>query len=94
MSQNQLHAIVRGRVQGVNFRWYTRERAVELGLTGWVRNLWDHRSVELVAQGRTESLHELVRFLHRGPPSARVDEVEVDWQQASGEFDRFEVRFL
>lgn len=94
MSQNQLHAIVRGRVQGVNFRWYTRERAVELGLTGWVRNLWDHRSVELVAQGRTESLQELVRFLHRGPPSARVDEVEVDWQQASGEFDRFEVRFL
>ncbi len=94
MSQNQLRAIVRGRVQGVNFRWYTRERAVELGLTGWVRNLWDGRSVELVAQGRTESLQELVRFLHRGPPSARVDEVEVDWQQASGEFDRFEVRFL
>jgi acylphosphatase len=94
MSRNQLHAIVRGRVQGVNFRWYTRERAVELDLTGWVRNLRGGRSVELVAQGRTESLRELIRFLHRGPPSARVDEVEVDWQQASGEFDKFEVLFL
>ena len=77
-----------GRVQGVFFRASTREQAVELGIRGFVRNLEDG-SVELEAEGEEESLHDLLRWCQHGPPSARVDKVEMKWiepQQAVGEF--------
>jgi acylphosphatase len=86
----QLHAIVHGRVQGVNFRYYTQRRANELGVTGWVRNLED-RSVEVTAEGTHAQLDELLAFLRQGPPSARVTDVEVEWKQASGRFGAFSV---
>lgn len=94
MAHKRLHAIVHGRVQGVNFRWHTRQRAQQLGLTGWVRNLPMGRRVELVAEGPTQNLTDFLRFLHQGPPSARVDEVEVTWDSATAEFSDFAVRFL
>jgi acylphosphatase len=93
MADRRLHAIVQGRVQGVNFRWTTRQRANELNVTGWVRNLADGRCVEVVAEGADEQLRELVRFLYNGPPAADVDSVDVEWKDASGEFNRFSVRF-
>jgi len=94
MVDKRLHAIVHGRVQGVNFRSYTRLQARQLGLTGWVRNLIGGRRVEVVAEGPRERLGNLVRFLHQGPPSAAVDDVEVTWTEATGEFRDFGVRFL
>lgn len=94
MDTKRLHAIVHGRVQGVNFRWHTRQKAQRLGLTGWVRNLPGNRRVEVVAEGSATALGDLILFLHQGPPSARVDEVEVNWSNASGEFTDFDVRFL
>ena len=88
----RLHAIVRGRVQGVNFRWYTRLRAQELGLVGFVRNKWDG-TVEVVAEGLPEAVEELLSFIKIGPPAARVDGVDTRRERATGEFEQFEVSF-
>jgi acylphosphatase len=86
----QLHVIVRGRVQGVSFRHYTRLRAVELGLTGWVRNMPDG-TVEVTAEGEREPLDQLLAFLHRGPSGAHVFSIVFDWRAAAGQFTDFEV---
>lgn len=83
---------VTGLVQGVSFRYYTRREARRLDLTGWVRNETDG-SVRVVAEGEEDSLRDLLRFLGKGPPAARVRNIEVDWTRASGEFVSFEVRF-
>jgi len=83
-------AVVCGLVQGVAFRWTTKARARELGLSGWVRNLPDGR-VEVWAEGATSAVGELLRWLERGPPAARVEGVEVADADPSGAV-RFEVR--
>lgn len=93
VTDKRVHAIVKGRVQGVNFRYYTRQRASQLGLTGWVRNLSGGRRVEVVAEGPRDRLAKLVLFLHQGPSSSYVDQVEVSWTEATGEFKDFGVRF-
>ena len=82
-------ARVTGRVQGVGFRWWVRRQADALGLTGWVMNADDERSVELVAEGEPTSLDDLQRRLHDGPSGARVETVEASRQPASGEFEGF-----
>lgn len=68
----RLHFVVSGRVQGVGYRWFVRDNARRLGLTGWVRNLSD-QTVELEAQGDARALEELDRLLKTGHPGARVD---------------------
>ncbi len=88
-----LHAIVTGRVQGVNFRDFVYGRAISLGLTGYVRNLPDMRSVEVVAEGQRERLERLVEHLRRGPRGARVHSVDMQWGEASGQYTRFRVTF-
>jgi acylphosphatase len=82
---------ITGRVQGVGFRWWARSRAQALGLTGWVTNDPDERSVTLLAEGPTERLDELERLLRIGPSSARVEEVEARREAAAGSFERFEI---
>jgi acylphosphatase len=67
--------IVRGRVQGVGFRWFVEREAHILGISGWVRNNSDG-SVEVMAQGTREQLLGLRSRLRQGPRAARVDEVE------------------
>jgi acylphosphatase len=89
----RLHARVYGRVQGVNFRYYTQLEADREGLAGWVANHFDG-SVEVVAEGDRTALDHFCRFLHRGSPSARVERVEIEWSEATGEYDRFRVRYL
>jgi acylphosphatase len=64
-------------VQGVYFRAATAERAVELGLRGWVRNLPDRR-VEVLVTGDAEAVGALTRWLWQGPPRARVDSVSIE----------------
>jgi acylphosphatase len=80
-----------GRVQGVGFRWWARTRAESLGLTGWVANDDDERSVTLVAEGPPPQLDELERLLRIGPSSARVEQVDASREAASGSFQRFEI---
>jgi acylphosphatase len=87
----RLSATIHGIVQGVSFREYTRREAVRLGLTGWVANQYDG-TVKLVAEGPEETLTILLRWLHRGSPSARVFQVDATWSAATKEFARFEIR--
>ncbi len=89
MSAERLAARLTGRVQGVGFRWWVRTLAAELGLTGWVMNSDDERSVELVAEGDPEALDRLERLIRDGPTGARVESVEARRLPASGEFKRF-----
>ncbi len=86
----RVHLLVGGRVQGVFFRESTKERARELQVTGWVRNLADGR-VEVVAEGPESWLNEFVRYCERGPSNARVTTVQVDWDDFIGEFEDFSV---
>ena len=87
-----LQAVVRGRVQGVFFRAFVEEHARELGLTGYVRNLPDGRSLEVVAEGPSDRLEELASYLRVGPPSARVDQVVTEWSGHTGAHTGFRVR--
>ncbi len=73
--QIRLHAIVKGRVQGVGFRAFVVETGHLLGATGWARNRWDG-SVEVVAEGDQKTLEDLLAALQRGPRISRVTQVE------------------
>jgi len=69
-----MHFMVRGRVQGVGFRWYVHREAAEIGLRGWVKNT-DDGHVEVVAAGDQEQIAELKEALHKGSRGSRVDAV-------------------
>lgn len=86
-------ATVHGGVQRVFFRISTKEQAVALGLTGYVRNLPDGNSVEVEAEGDKSKLEELIRYLEVGPPRSRVDKVDVEWSEYSGSYPDFSVRY-
>jgi acylphosphatase len=85
----RLTAWVRGRVQGVGFRWWTRSRALELGLTGYVANRVDGR-VLVVAQGPRDDCEELLRLLQGSAAPGRVDNVIADWSQDPDDLKDFE----
>lgn len=91
-ARRRLSAIVRGRVQGVNFRYFTLRCAHELGLTGYVRNKWDG-TVEIVAEGDNAALERLLEYIKVGPRAAWVERVDAQWGAYNGQFTRFEVRF-
>lgn len=86
----RVHLLVSGRVQGVFFRDHTRRWASSLGLTGWVRNVPDGR-VEASVEGDKDKIEVLVHKLKEGPPMARVDEVEVRWEDYLDEFSEFRI---
>jgi len=88
----RLHAVIRGRVQGVGFRYFTQREAQTLGLTGWVANRRD-RSVEVIAEGDRSVLDQFVQDLWRGPTSAQVTAIQSDYLPATHEFDQFRVEF-
>lgn len=84
MSLRRVHAIVRGRVQGVFFRDYTRRQAQALGVSGWVRNQPDH-SVEAVIEGETGSVEAMLAWLHSGSPMSTVTAVDIVEEEFRGE---------
>jgi acylphosphatase len=86
----RLHAFINGRVQGVGFRFFVIEKADLLQVTGWVRNTYDGQ-VEVTAEGLRPVLERFLVYLRHGPQVAYVTEVQTSWQQASGEFSRFEI---
>ncbi len=87
-----LHVWVEGRVQGVFFRDSTMRRALELGLTGWVKNLPDGK-VEAVFCGDRSVCEEALKYVHTGPRAARVSKVEHRWEPDEESFASFEVRY-
>ena len=88
----RLHAVVRGRVQMVGFRYFVMEEAHALGLSGWVRNGDDGATVEVVAEGPAEELQRLEETLRTGPRGARVEALDATWSDTLDGYDRFEVR--
>jgi acylphosphatase len=87
----RVHLVVTGRVQGVWYRASARREAERRELSGWVRNREDG-AVEAVAEGEAPRLEDFVSWCRRGPPAARVDGVDVEWSEATGEFAGFCVR--
>jgi len=86
------HIFVSGMVQGVFFRSETRYEASGRNVTGWVRNLPD-RGVEAVFEGEKDDVEKLIEFCKRGPPGARVTKVQVLWEDYTGEFKDFKIRY-
>lgn len=82
--------LVRGRVQGVGFRWFVEREAHILGISGWVRNNADG-SVEVLAQGTSDQLSGLHARLRQGPRAARVDNVEVSEARPSAGISSFRI---
>jgi acylphosphatase len=89
--QQRAHIKICGRVQGVYYRASMVQEARKTGLTGWVRNCADG-SVEAVAEGARPAIESLLAWCRHGPPGARVDNVEVNWQAAAGGLSGFVVR--
>ena len=88
----RVRALVRGRVQGVFFRDFTCSHALRLGVFGWVRNLADGATVEVVAEGPESALQELLNNLRRGPRGSHVVTVDSEWASPEGDFSSFDVR--
>ena len=86
-----VHVCVKGRVQGVGYRWFVEREAGRLGLDGWVANQPDG-SVEVVAEGPEEALSELVLLLWEGPLGASVGGVTVHHEPARGNVVGFTIR--
>ena len=85
-----IHIMIEGRVQGVGFRYFTREQAQKLHLSGWVRNTFDG-NVEAYAEGLQSDLNIWLSHLQRGPGSAFVANIKKDWTSAQGKFKNFQV---
>ena len=80
--------LISGRVQGVAFRWATQRAAEERSVTGWVRNLPDGR-VEAVVEGPRQQVNDLVDWCRQGPSAARVDSLDIQWEDYAGEKQGF-----
>lgn len=89
---SRAHIIVSGKVQGVCYRGSTVEKAYEIGVFGWVKNNRD-KTVEISVEGDMEKLKQLIEWCKMGPPSARVENISVDWKDYKGEFKLFETRY-
>ena len=90
VSQAAYHAVARGRVQGVGFRFFVRDWAEALGLVGYVRNLPDGR-VEALIEGPEPMAEEMLRKLRKGPPSARVEHLQIQTRPATGRYEGFRI---
>lgn len=85
------HLFIEGKVQGVGFRHFTKINAQEIGVHGWVKNLPDGR-VEAVFEGPEDHIDEIVALCEDGPGASRVDHIDFEWEEATGEFDSFHVK--
>ena len=88
--KTRAHVLVNGQVQGVFFRYETRNYAKKFNVMGWVRNLPDGR-VEALFEGEKNDVQKLVEFCRKGPIGARVESVDVQWSDYKGEFNSFRV---
>jgi len=95
----QVHIYVKGDVIGVGFRAWTKIQAKIIGVTGWVRNVFEHPDkfgpgggVEAVFQGEDIKVEDITEKVKEGPPVSRVDDVEVYFQNPKEIFEGFEIR--
>jgi acylphosphatase len=92
MVQKRAHLWISGLVQGVFFRARAEEQASSKGLTGWVKNLPDGK-VEILFEGPDKAVDEMVKWCHRGPRGALVKAIEIKWENSTGEFANFQIRY-
>ncbi len=92
MTATRVHLLITGRVQGVYFRHHTMEKAVELGLKGWVRNRMDGK-VEAVFEGAPAQVNEMIDWCHTGPVHANVTGVQEAWEEPVGENGPFRIKY-
>jgi acylphosphatase len=88
--KTQIHVIILGRVQGVWYRASTKQKAEELGLTGWVKNTFDG-NVEAVFEGEELTVNEMIAWCRVGPPLAQVDHVKIIQKRVGGKFTGFTI---
>ena len=86
------HIFIEGRVQGVFFRENTRQKADELGIFGWVRNLSDGR-VEAILEGNRLEVEEMIKWLKKGPKFAKVEKIDIKLEKSSDGFQSFEIKY-
>ena len=86
----RVHVVISGQVQGVWYRASTKEKAEELGLTGWVKNT-TYGNVEAIFEGDELKVNEMIAWCHKGPPLAQVTDMKITRQRFSGEFVGFVV---
>ena len=89
----RVHVLVRGVVQGVGFRAFVRRHARRLGVKGFVRNLPDGFTVEIVAEGPDDAIEQLIGIVRKGPPGAIVEDVDIEYEEPKNEFDDFEILY-
>ena len=92
MTKSRAKLIIKGIVQGVNFRYYTQHEAKKNNLTGWVRNLPDG-SVAALFEGEEQDVEMMIQWCRHGPPSARVTELIAQKEEFRGEFQSFSILF-
>lgn len=91
-ADERIHLVVKGRVQGVFFRASTKEKALALGIKGWVKNLPDD-TVEIVAEGQKEFISDFIEWCKAGPKHAVVSEIEIEHLPSTGEFKDFNIEY-
>jgi len=92
VAKSRVKLIVKGIVQGVNFRYYTRREALKNSVNGWVRNLADG-SVAAVFEGEEEDVEAMIQWCRNGPPGAHVTELIAQPEEYRGEFQSFSIKF-
>ncbi len=92
MRNARLHIFVEGIVQGVFFRASTKEESCKLGLTGWVKNC-PNGHVEAIFEGDKDKIEQAIEWCKKGPPGAVVRNVETVWEQATGDYDSFTIKY-
>ena len=89
---SRAHIYVSGNVQGVFYRYETKKQAELHSVNGWARNLQDGR-VECLFEGKKEDIEKMIEFCRQGPPSAQVDDIDIQWEDWKGEFDDFQIKY-
>jgi acylphosphatase len=90
--KSKVYVLIFGKVQGVWFRVYTKNKAEQLNLTGWVRNTHDG-NVEAVFEGDVRDVNDMIKWCNMGPPLARVKKVDVKSLTPSNNFDEFTIKY-
>ncbi len=88
----RVHLIIEGRVQGVFFRAFVRETAAKYNLKGWVKNLYDG-NVEAVFEGEGSDISKAIAECYKGPPTSKVLNIDIEWEDYTGVFNTFSVRY-
>ncbi len=92
MQNSSVHLVAHGRVQGVGFRFFVRDKAVHRGIKGWVKNLPDG-NVEIVAESEKEILTNFIDSVKKGPLFGTVSELEVEWAEPKNTYKNFSITF-